>query len=734
MMSTLRTMNEKPLMIRGSGASLASGGKSHQPGGNAAGTNFSGADLLRMLRRRKWLIIISLFLFIVMGVAGYYVWKKYAPIYEASALLVVYPSKSTEMAGGGVRAVGQVPEALLATRAKFIKTEKVFEKALQLIRKTEWFEDLKNQDRDIMIELMSSVDVSVVPKTNFLKISMTGLNRDDITDIVNAVAISAEKITKSMHGTEREDVIKRLQELRMELIRKRDDQDRMIKTLTSREANEDMDTVKMKHALILREFYDSEAEYVSSLNAWELIKNRTDKEIAELPIVQEVVGADPAVNVLENRIMNIDFELKYLEKNFGEKHNSIKALKLRRETAKEAYKEKYLEAVDEAVAKIKDIREEELQRTKNRYTQLKDQLKEADTQLKELRAVRNSLDNAMRERLNAYNEIHDIEYRVMDLKLLMKGEQPVVLQHTARRPRTFKYPKLSLLVAVSVFLGAFFGVGLALLLELLDTTVKSSDDIARKVQLPVLGSIPHEDDVDEEIEDMRVAFLSNPNTIVCEAFRQVRTKLLFSGLASQHTSILITSPMPSDGRTTVCLGLGHHLALGGQRVLVVEANFRQPIYRRIFKDKCSKEGLSAVLQGQAEWKDTIFEVSPNFDILPAGSIPNNPTELLGSEKMTGLIAELASQYDIVLYDSSPCLVVSDTSVLCSQVDGVVLVMRAGVNSYSLGVRSKVMFEQLNAHTYGVVLNGARTKEGGLRKDYETFYEYSGGNKLPAMHS
>ena len=734
-MSTLRTLDEKPLLIRGSGASFHTPGSGHSSGENGGSGGFSGKDVLRMLRRRKWLIIISVMLFLSMGAASYFVWREYGPIYEASALIAAYPSKASEMRGSGVSAVGEVSESLLMTRAKFIKTEKVFDKALSKIGKTEWVQNLRKQDKDIIGELLRRVNVSIVPKTNFLEISMTGFNRNDITTIVNAVAESAEDITKSMSGTEREQVIKRLEELRLNLLKTRDEQDHLIKDLTSREANEDMDTVRMKHALILREFYESESDYVAAMNAWQQIKNRTDKEIADLPLVQEIVQADPSVGVLQNRKNNIEFELAYALKNFGAKHNTVKSLNLRLETAEEKYKEKYQEKVAEAVVKLKEIREEQLQQIKNKYVQLKESLKEADTQLKELRTVKNQLDNAIRERGNAIKEIYDIDFRIMDLKLLLKGEEPLVIQHAARPPKKFKYPQMPMLVAIGLFLGVLFGVGLSVLLELLDTSVKSAEDVIRKVQLPVLGSVPHEDDVEDEIDDMRVAFLSTPNTIVCEAFRQVRTKLLFSGLASQHTSILVTSPMPSDGRTTVCLNLGHHLASGEQKVLLVEANFRQPVCKRLFKDNCPSTGLSDVLQGQATWQDSKFTVSPDFDVIAAGSIPRNPTELLGSDNMSNLIDELASQYDIVLYDSVPCLVVSDASVLSTRVDGVILTMRAGVNSYSLGVRSRVMFDQINAHVFGVVLNGVRAKlTGGLRKDYETFYEYSGGNQLPAMHS
>jgi capsular exopolysaccharide synthesis family protein len=251
------------------------------------------------------------------------------------------------------------------------------------------------------------------------------------------------------------------------------------------------------------------------------------------------------------------------------------------------------------------------------------------------------------------------------------------------------------------------------------------------VDLPLLGMIPHLDDVEEDIEDMRLAFLTNPKAIISEAFRQARTTLMFSGTAEQRRSILISSAMPEDGRTTVALNLAHAIATGGKKVLVVDANFRQPMIRNLFP-MCPDGGLSTTLVGQADWRSLVHHVEENLDVMASGPHPPNPADLLGSNQMRRQIEEFYEDYDQVIFDSSPCLVVSDAVNLSTMVEGAILVVRAGVNTYGIVQRARDMITRLGTPIFGVVLNGVRVTAGGyLRKNYETFYEYREQPQLTA---
>jgi capsular exopolysaccharide synthesis family protein len=267
------------------------------------------------------------------------------------------------------------------------------------------------------------------------------------------------------------------------------------------------------------------------------------------------------------------------------------------------------------------------------------------------------------------------------------------------------------------------GFGLAFLLEFIDTSVKNPSDITRRVDLPMLGMVPHAADLEEEIQDLRLAFMTNPGSVIGESFRQIRTCLQFSAPASQLRSLLITSGLPGDGRGTVTMNLAAALAHSGKKVLVVDANFRQPCIRRLFPE-CPEAGLSNALVGQAIWRALTLEIEPNLSVMSSGPLPPNPAELLGSEPMRNVLAEMMAQYDHVLFDGAPALLVSDPGVLSTIVDGVIIVVRAGSNTFGVVQRTKEVFNRIGAHLLGVVLNGVRVTAGGyLRKSYRTYYEY-----------
>ena len=216
-----------------------------------------------------------------------------------------------------------------------------------------------------------------------------------------------------------------------------------------------------------------------------------------------------------------------------------------------------------------------------------------------------------------------------------------------------------------------------------------------------------------------------------EAFREIRTRLMFSGPAEQQRSLLIASPSPEDGRTVVATNLAVTMAQAGSQVLLVDANFRQPKVSKIFEG-CGGPGLSNALVEQSDWRDMIHEVRPNLFVLGAGPLPPNPAELLGSNSMRDIVAEMSQRFDRVIFDSGPALVVTDPVALASIVDGVILAVRAGVNSKGVVQRARNTIRDSGGNIVGAVLNGVRAMSGGyLRKHYETFYEYREPAALPA---
>jgi capsular exopolysaccharide synthesis family protein len=352
-----------------------------------------------------------------------------------------------------------------------------------------------------------------------------------------------------------------------------------------------------------------------------------------------------------------------------------------------------------------------------------------DLQIRELRGTLSAYAQLDEQDKTLTEQIDRIDSRLVDLRILLEGGAPLEVMQLAFEPLEPSMPRWQIMVPLGVLLGLIVGLGLAFMLEFIDTSIKGPSDIVRRIDLPLLGMVPHHDDVEENIADLRVAFASHPNSLVSEAFRQIRTCLQFSGPANQRRSLLITSPQPEDGRTTVAMNLAASIARAGRKVLVVDANFRQPAVRVLFPAS-PEGGLSSALVGQAAWRDMVLEIEPNFSVMASGPLPPNPGELLGSEQMRTVLAEMVGQYDQVIFDGAPCLVVTDSMALGSLVDGIVLVVRAGANTYGIVQRSQEMLSRGGMHIIGIVLNGVRAVAGGyLRKNYEAFYDYHEQTKL-----
>ena len=245
--------------------------------------------------------------------------------------------------------------------------------------------------------------------------------------------------------------------------------------------------------------------------------------------------------------------------------------------------------------------------------------------------------------------------------------------------RTF--PKLWITLPLAVMIGLALSLGIAFLRELTDTTIRTPRDIARVGQLTLLGMIPHEND-DPESAGARLplAIFEAPHSIIAEQFRQVRTRLQHTTSLDTTRSILVTGCSPEDGKTMVAVNLAAGLALNGRRILLVDANFRRPSLHNIFNTGVEL-GFGDVLNDLDAFQDVVCETEvPNLSVITSGTKPSNPTELLESQLLIDFIERSLEEYDHVIFDSGPLLMVSDSIALAPRVDGVVTVVRARGNS------------------------------------------------------
>lgn len=301
----------------------------------------------------------------------------------------------------------------------------------------------------------------------------------------------------------------------------------------------------------------------------------------------------------------------------------------------------------------------------------------------------------------------------------------------ARTPRFPSSPNIPRNIILALLLGASSGVALAFVLEGLDNRVRTPDHIEATVGMPALATIPlqHEPktlrgslSVKNEPVSSGLVVATRPRSHVAEAYRALRTSILLALSDHPPKSIVVTSGLPREGKTTTSLNLAAVLAQKGARVLLVDADLRRPSIHTVLRLR-SSSGLSTLLTGSALFEDVV-QPAPglsNLWVVPAGPPPAQPSELLGSTKMRELIARWENEYDHVIIDTPPVLSVTDAVSLSSDVDGVLMVVRAGNTRRDALRRMQELLAQVNARTLGVVLNAMD-----LTASDSAYYYYYGG--------
>ncbi len=227
----------------------------------------------------------------------------------------------------------------------------------------------------------------------------------------------------------------------------------------------------------------------------------------------------------------------------------------------------------------------------------------------------------------------------------------------------------------------------------------------------------------DEVEQIASTLVTRfaPRSPISEAYRALRTNIQFLRIDEPLKTLVISSPGPSEGKSTTVANLAITTAVAGARTLLVDADLRRPVVHSLFGlDR--EPGMINMLVEKLPL-DSVIRPSgiENLSILPAGAIPPNPSELLGSQKMRDLVKVLAGRFDLVLFDSPPVITVTDTAVLGSQVEGVVLVALAHGTDRRAFARAQTLLANVKANVAGAVLN--RIKFGGLSGSYSYHYHY-----------
>jgi capsular exopolysaccharide synthesis family protein len=367
----------------------------------------------------------------------------------------------------------------------------------------------------------------------------------------------------------------------------------------------------------------------------------------------------------------------------------------------------------------------------------------------EQEAARANIQGQAQTRLTTAKREIETNRNLLDTYTQRQKEQELAI--AAGRPDNIKIPSnavinnqpvgpqrgRNILVALLMSLGA--GIGLAFLLDYLDDSVKTSDDIGRHLGLPTLALIPHYVSGDRRRLSLAGAngnggstttgliTLDERNSPMAEAYRHLRTSLLFSSAGRPPQSILVTSSQPSEGKTTTAVNTAITLAQADADVVIIDCDLRRPRLHTYF-DLENSQGLTNYLSGERNTENLIksCKTLPRLKVITSGPIPPNPAELLSSQEMKNLIQFLRGKYKHIIIDSPPAISFTDAAILSTIVDGVVLVAMSGKSSIHLMRRFKHRAGNIGARIYGVVLNGL--KSGSAEYDYYSgYYDYYGAS-------
>lgn len=276
-------------------------------------------------------------------------------------------------------------------------------------------------------------------------------------------------------------------------------------------------------------------------------------------------------------------------------------------------------------------------------------------------------------------------------------------------------PKPALNIVLAFLLGIFGSAGLILVVNHFDVTIRNDEELEGLLSLPVIGAIPFAKQKKKK-NNPSTEFLYGLSSTAKEALLSLRTNLAYVNYNRDLKTIAVTSPKEGEGKTTVSLNLALTLAKGGNRVILIGCDLRQPSLQA-YLPNTSDRGLSNVLAGQQALEKVLMPAGKRLRVLPSGPIPPNPVDLLGSQRMKEVVERAENMADFVILDCPPVLPVTDAAVLAPLVDGFLLVVKAGKTSREMILKARDALEKTSTRVLGTVLNAVDIKHGSTYSKY-----------------
>jgi capsular exopolysaccharide synthesis family protein len=622
----------------------------------------------------------------------------------------------------------------LQTEFQRIQSRPVLEKVVERLNlQEEWARKFKSptaMSKDVAYRrLKGHISVQQSHSSTLVEIHAFSDNKDEAAKLANAIAetYAQHRAEKSRTATEggivelRKDLAKRDTTISNQM--QRVNSLRHSLGISDYEAAGDAPTPSLDQETLRK--YDSmkvEAERTVA-QATNLFANLKALTRDELKKAAPVAVPDPELNDLISKENAADQQLARLSATYGPEYSEVKSINETLKTVRrqvDARLEGMLTGVrlkvDSARSDLETfqrILDNARSKDADNYAKTRPYY-EAKEQLRQMKFNR--------ERLAMKIEEQDLEMRLPKDRSVEVIEPAVPIDKAVR-------PNKTLNIALGVVVGLIIGIGLAFFIEYLDTSVKTIDDVERSLQAPVLGVIP---------QNVGLLIDEGPESPHGEAYRVLRTNVLFSRKDPKLNTLTVVSGGAGEGKSTTIFNLATVFAQNGQRVLVVDSDLRRPSLHKFLKVSNSV-GLTDFLMKRNTLEEVIQTSSlPSMDFLPSGKLPSSSLGILSSVQMKELIRDVKRRYDFVFFDSPPIMGVSDASILASEVDMVLQVIQYRRYPQPMTIRAKQMIEKVGGNLLGIVLNNINMSQdenyyyySGYYYDYYTKGEYASAEKQAA---
>jgi len=725
----------------------------------AAAAALAPKEVFSMLRRHILLIVSLTILGLIAGGAAWYLLRKYLPRYAAQTLIqVLSPAEKDPMTIVPAMVAQNIQYGHRVSMANLIRRQSTLLELMDRdkVRETKWFKHFgKIQDVRLLKafkDLKKNFGAYAHRDADFVVLSMACGDAEEAALIVNEMV---DLFLASRKATETGEVAVKLtklidQKLRVERdLKTAEDGLARVRTDWGLTDLEEPRGRNFQHTITLQ------------LNNLELQQNdlilgikqvQADienlEELAVGPIsvqIERQIEIDPVMIVLAQQLAFTEAELAGRLTKFGQNHRVVRQTQELIKEIKEKREIRKAEIAEQTrLANLKDA-QDGLIVLQSRLEELERLRQEAEAQKRELdlarieyqqgvakRDERKKMLDEIKAQIESYKIIHDDPETT---KVRFAGYAPKPLEMVSTRQWWFFFPS-------GTMFGLICGMGLALLIEILNDLVRTPRDVGRYLHIPLLSVVPDEAE-DEGVRGVDLCHVVRqaPYSIISESYRRLRTNLKLSSSAESLKALLISSGTAGDGKTSVAVNLAAALVAENKKVLLIDANFRRPSLQTIFPrtgpagegGERFEFGLSTLLTGLCGYQDVKrSNVIEGLDIIESGQLPPNPAELLGSPRMEQLIKDRRKSHDYVIIDGPPVLLVSDAKLLARLVDGTILVFNADTTRRGAAQRTIRELREVNATIVGCALFAVRAMKGGYF--HEQFKSYQKYQKLQLARS